>query len=115
MLQRFNAVNILISLGIGPSQSQIRMRGHHWSCPTHLKADWNVAANLPGLLTDLFPSGSGLTNHGSERMDITGDVHQSYLPIGSQTNEVVVATSNFQSPSGFGLHQSECIIPGHQW
>jgi hypothetical protein len=71
-LQFFKAVNRPISFGIGPSQSQIRMRG-------------------------------------------SGDVHQSYLPIGSHPNKDVVTNPNFQSPSGFDLHQSECIIHGHHW
>jgi hypothetical protein len=111
----FKAVNRPTSLGIGPDQSQIRTCGHHWRCPTNLKADWTIDCSVPGPLTDQFPWGSGLTNHRSECVDIAGDVHQSYLPIGSQTKKVLVTTPNFLSPSGFDLNQSEHVISGHHW
>jgi hypothetical protein len=114
-LHSSRTVNRPISLGIGPSQSQIKTLGHHWWCPTNLKADCRIDCTLRELLTDLFPWGSCLANHRSKRLDITGDVHQFYLPIGCHSKKEIITTSNLQSPLGFDLHQSECIIHGHHW
>jgi hypothetical protein len=55
-------------------QSQCINCRHHWYCLANLKADWTLCNSMSWPLANRFLWGSGLANHGSEYVDITGAV-----------------------------------------
>ena len=58
---------------------------------------------------------TGLANHRSGRLYISDAILLSHLQIGSYADICIATTAHFQSPSGFDLQQSQCIISGHHW
>ena len=105
--------NYQFPLGLDLHQSECIIHGHHWYCLANLKAHWTIGCTIQGRLTGRFPLGSGLANHRSEGVDITGDVQQSYLSIGCSLAKMFVTIVNYRCSWVFHLHQSKYVKRGH--